>query len=86
MEVAEEAQIGELKGPVSVKDGYSIFKVLSRRRPREPFSDAKRRVRVKIKNERESEIFEQFLEELREKYESQVSVREDNLKIALGTK
>ena len=86
VEVAEEAQIGELKGPVSVKDGYSIFKVLSRRRPREPFSDAKRRVRVKIKNERESEIFEQFLEELREKYESQVSVREDNLKIALGTK
>ena len=86
VEAAEEAQIGELKGPVSVKDGYSIFKVLSRRRPREPFSDAKRRVRVKIKNERESEIFEQFLEELREKYESQVSVREDNLKIALGTR
>ena len=96
---AKKAQIGELSGPVHVKGtyptvggpvqvagGYSIFKVLSRRRERQPFEDAKRRVRGQIRRTKEREIFEQFLEGLRKKYASQVHIREDNLKIAFRTK
>ncbi len=99
VEAAKKAQIGELTGPVDVKGtyptvggpvqvagGYSIFKVLSRRRERQPFEDAKRRVRGQIRRTKEREIFEQFLEGLRKKYASQVHIREDNLKIAFRTK
>ena len=85
VEAAQEAQIEVLKGPVKVKDGYSIFKVLSRKHERRPFSDAKRLVRKHIKKVREAEIFEQFLKELRNRYASQVNILEDNLKVAFKT-
>ena len=82
VEAAFEAQIGELKGPVEVKDGYSIFKVLSRERKRETFAEAEWRVRRDVKKIKSREVFNRYVEGLQNKYESHVSIREENLKTA----
>ena len=85
VEAAFDAKIGELTGPVKVKDGYSIFKVLSRERKRETFEEAEWRVRRDVGRRKSREVFEQFIEGLRNKYASQVSIREDHLKTAFET-
>ena len=85
LEAAQEAPIGELTGPVAVEGGYSIFRVDSRKHEREPFSTAQKRVKATIKWMRKQKIFEEYMEELRQKYASQVSLREDRLREAFGT-
>ena len=84
VEVAEKAEIGALTGPAKVNEGYSIFKVLSRGRKRETFAEAEWRVRSQLKREKEKKTFNQFIEELRNKYAAKMVVREDNLKAAFG--
>ena len=84
LEAAQEAPMGELTGPVAVAGGYSIFRVDSIKQEREPFSTAQKRVRATIKWIRKQKIFEEYMEELRQKYASQVSIREDNLRAAFG--
>ena len=82
VEAAFAAEIGELKGPVEVNDGYSVFKVLSRERKRETFAEAEWRLRRDVKKIKSREIFNRYVAGLRNEYESHVSVREDNLKAA----
>ena len=84
VEVAEKAEIGALTGPAKVNEGYSIFKVLSRGRKRETFAEAEWRVRSQLKREKEKKTFNQFIEELRNKYVAKMVIREDNLKAAFG--
>ncbi len=84
VEAAQEAPTGELTGPVAVEGGYSIFKVLSKEREKQTFEKVKRRVRATIRWQRKQKLFEQYLEELRQKYASQVKIWEDNLKTASG--
>ncbi len=84
VEVAEKAEIGALTGPVKVDEGYSIFKVLSRERKRETFQEAEWRVRSQLRREKNRKAFNQFIEEVRNKYAAKVVIREDNLKAAFG--
>ena len=84
VEVAEKAEIGALTGPAKVDEGYSIFKVLSRERKRETFAEAEWRVRSQLRREKNRKAFNQFIEEVRNKYASKVIIREDNLKAAFG--
>ena len=84
VEVAEKAEIGALTGPAKVNEGYSIFKVLSKGRKRETFAEAGWRVRSQLKREKEKKTFNQFIEELRNKYAAKMVIREDNLKAAFG--
>ena len=84
VEVAEKAEIGVLTGPVKVDEGYSIFKVLSRERKRETFQEAEWRVRSQLRREKNRKAFNQFIEEVRNKYAAKVVIREDNLKAAFG--
>ena len=80
---ARKAPVGELTGPLQVREGYSIFKVLSREQQRASFAEAKKRVRATVNWIKKQQVFEQFLAELRTKYASQVEIREDNLKSVL---
>ena len=80
---ARKAPVGELTGPLQVREGYSIFKVLSRERERASFEEAKKRVRATVNWIKKQQVFEQFLAELRTKYAAQVEIREDNLKRVL---
>ncbi len=84
VEVAEKAEIGALTGPAKVDEGYSIFKVLSRERKRETFQEAEWRVRSQLRREKNRKAFNQFIEEVRNKYASKVVIRENNLKAAFG--
>ena len=45
---ARKAPVGELTGPLQVREGYSIFKVLSREQQRASFEEAKKRVRATV--------------------------------------
>ena len=80
---ARKAPVGQLTGPLQVREGYSIFKVLSRTRERSSFEEAEKRVRATVNWIKKQQVFEQFLAELRTKYAAQVEVREDNLKRVL---
>lgn len=80
---ARKAPVGELIGPLQVREGYSVFKVLSREQQRASFAQAKKRVRATVNWLEKQQVFEQFLAELRAKYAAQVEVREDNLQRAL---
>ena len=80
---ARKAPVGQLVGPLQVREGYSIFKVLSREQQRSSFEEAKKRVRATVNWIKKQQVFEQFLAELRAKYAAQVEVREDNLQRVL---
>ncbi|MXX41133.1 MAG: hypothetical protein F4Z85_24290 [Gemmatimonadetes bacterium] len=82
VEAAVEAEIGELTGPVKVQEGYSIFKVLSRERKRETFAEAEMRVRSQLRRQRYRNAFNEYMEELHSRYESEVSIHEDRLEAA----
>ena len=82
VEAVVEAAIGELTGPVKVQEGYSIFKVLSRERKRETFAEAEMRVRSQLRRQRHRNAFNEYMEELRSRYESEVSIHEDRLEAA----
>ena len=81
---AQEAPLGELTGPVEVKGGYSVFKVVSREEGSQSFAQVKKRVEATVKWLRKQVIFEQYLAELRKKYAAQVTIREDQLELAAG--
>ena len=84
VEAVVEAEIGELMGPVKVQEGYSIFKVLSRERKRETFAEAEMRVRSQLRRQRYRNAFNEYMEELRSRYESEVSIHEDRLEAAFA--
>lgn len=84
VEAAVEAAIGELTGPVKVQEGYSIFKVLSRERKRETFAEAEMRVRSQLRRQRDRNAFNEYMEQLRSRYESEVSIHEDRLEAAFA--
>ncbi len=86
VEAAVEAQIGELTGPVEVQEGYSIFKVLSRERKRETFAEAEMRVRSQLRRERHRNAFNEYMEELHSRYESEVSIHEHRLEAAFAVR
>lgn len=82
VEAAVEAAIGELTGPVKVQEGYSIFEVLSRERKRETFAEAEMSIRSQLRRKRHRNAFNEYMEELHNRYESEVSIHEDRLKAA----
>ena len=82
VEAAVEAEIGALTGPVKVQEGYSLFEVLSRERKRETFDEAEARVRSELTRKRRRGAFNEYMEELRSQYESEVAIYEDRLAAA----
>jgi len=86
VEAAVEAAIGELTGPVKVQEGYSIFKVLSRERKRETFAEAEMSIRSQLRRKRHRNAFNEYMEELHNRYESEVSIHEDRLEAAFAVR
>ena len=84
VEVVAEAETGVLTGPVQVHEGYSVFKVLSRRRKPETFEEAGFRARSQLRRHTHRDAFNDYMNELRTKYDSQVEVEEDRLKAAFS--
>ena len=83
VEHAVEAEIGVLTGPVQVQEGHSVFKVLSRERKRETFDEARARAQSQLRRKRHKEEFNAYLDTLRERYQSLVTVDEEAASAAL---
>ena len=83
MNTAMNAPMNELRGPVKTKGGYSVFKVLHRYE--ESFDTLGNKwvrgmvVRA-VKEEKERSIFNNYLEELGQKYAELIKVDEENVK------
>jgi peptidyl-prolyl cis-trans isomerase C len=76
-----QSEVGKLRGPVKVTEGYSVFKVVERVAPQpEPFEQAASRAKYWLKKEEEKRLFEELLHRLRTKYASKVVVFEDRLR------
>jgi parvulin-like peptidyl-prolyl isomerase len=77
VEHAVEVEVGELTGPVQVHDGFSVFRVLSRSRKQETFEEAKLRARSILRRLTQQQVFDDYLQGLRERYDGKVQVFEE---------
>ena len=83
-EAVQGAEIGEIVGPVQVKGGYSLFKVLRRSAGElPPFSRVARRAHSLLRQQKEDRLFEELVDELLEKYQDRITVYQDELAAAL---
>ena len=79
-----QAQQGQLEGPLQVEGGYSVFRVLEREESSiEPFETAQRQAWALIRLERETQVLNAFLVQLREKYADRIKIYPDRLKEAV---
>ena len=77
---AEDAEVGELRGPIEVDEGFSLFEVVEKIPPRpDSFERARGRAEFWVKDRQERRYFGELLARLREKYASEVVVHEDRL-------
>ena len=75
------APLQQVQGPVQTRGGYSIFRVIERY-PEEAFplqGKVLRLVRKGVKEEKERDIFNQYLKDLRQKYAHRVEIYEEHL-------
>ena len=84
VEAVVEAGTGDLTGPVEVEEGYSVFRILSRERRRETWEEARARATSQLRRRTQRQAFNEYLEELRERYDSQVEIRSDALEAAFA--
>ena len=83
-EAVQAAEIGDLVGPVQVKGGYSLFKVLRRTEGElPPFSKMARRAHSLLRRQKEDRIFAELVDELLEKYQDRITIYQDELAAAL---
>lgn len=83
-EAVQAAAIGEIVGPVQVKGGYSLFKVLHREEGElPPFSRMARRAHSLLRRQKEDQIFAELVDELLEKYQDRITIYQDELAAAL---
>lgn len=78
------AQPGELVGPISVHDGFSVFEIV-RRQPGErmPFAQVRRQIGDVLRRAAERERFQAYIETLRRQYADQIQVDQKQLAAAL---
>ena len=74
------ADVGVLKGPLEVQNKYSIFRLdQSFEKGIVPYRKVRKRVRASIRRQREADIFEAFLDSLRNTYDGEVEISEAGL-------
>lgn len=83
-EAVQAAEMGKIVGPVQVKGGYSLFKVLRRTEGElPPFSRMARRAHSLLRRQKEDRIFAELVDELLEKYQDRITIYQDELAAAL---
>jgi parvulin-like peptidyl-prolyl isomerase len=71
---ANKTPVGQLVGPLHVKPGYTVFRVLSKRKEPATFEQSKRRAWATVNWIKKQKVFDEFLQELRRKYQDRVEV------------
>lgn len=77
---SNDKDVGIVQGPLEVQDRFSVFR-LDKPFEKEaiPFKQVRRPIRVKLREQEETKIFNTFLDSLRLKYQSQIKWNEDAL-------
>ena len=79
-----EAEKERIVGPVQVRDGYSLFKVMDRRPGQlKPFDQVERKARALVRAEKKEVRFEDWIDQLMEKYADRIAVSQEMLAQAL---
>jgi hypothetical protein len=79
-----EASEEQLVGPLEVKGGFSVFRILRREEPSiEAFETAQRRARALVRLGRETQVLGDLLVQLRQKFAAQTKIYDARLKEAL---
>ena len=75
-DVYEEVQgmeIGDVGGPLKVEEGYSVFKILERKREKTPYNaESQRRARAYVRIDKSKRGYVSFVRNLRDKYPVEV--------------
>ena len=80
----QEAPLGALRGPVETRDGHIFFKIVRRQEAQpEPADKALRRARASLVQRQERVRFDELMDQLRVKYQNQVTAFADRLDAAL---
>jgi hypothetical protein len=75
------AEVGEICGPIQTSGGYSVFKILSRQeKGLRPFEDVRSTLNGRVHMEKEHHQFEAFMQDIRTKYQHQITIFEELLK------
>lgn len=80
----QQAEVGHVEGPVQTREGFALFKVARKEAARpEPAQQAQQRARAMLVQQAEQTRFDQWLALLREKYQHEIKVFDDQLTAAL---
>ena len=83
-EAVSEAEKEHIVGPVQVRDGYSLFKVMDRRPGQlKPFDQVERKARALVRAEKKEMRFEDWIDQLMEKYADRIVVSQETMTQAL---
>ena len=81
---AQAAKLDRITGPVQVKDGYSVFKVLSRQGGElAPFFQVEKKARALVRGQKRERLFEALVDALLAKYQERIAVSAGALEAAL---
>ena len=78
------ASLDKITGPLQVKDGYSIFKVLNREGGElAPFFQVEKKARALVRGQKREQLFEELVDDLLDKYKERIAVSDRALEAAL---
>lgn len=84
---AQNAQVGQIVGPVKTSQGYSVFKVLAKSPAQaQRFEECRIRVAFHLKQEMAEHQFEELVQRLNKKYAGQIQVYEDHFQAYLSSR
>jgi len=79
-----EAEREQVVGPIQVREGYSLFKVMDRRPGQlKPFDKVERKARALVRAEKKEVRFEDWIDQLMEEYADRIAVSQEMLAQAL---
>lgn len=83
-QAVSNAEIGVVVGPVEVRGGYSLFKILDRTQGKlKDFKDVERKATALVKMAKKERRFEEWMDDLMEKYSSRIAISDVALAEAL---
>lgn len=80
----QQAELNEIVGPIEVEGGFSLFKVLDRQEGElQPFSEVESKARALLRGQQREQRFEEWIDELMDKYDDRIVIVERALVRAL---
>lgn len=81
---AYRTQPGELVGPLHVNEGYSVYRLLDRKKVPATYAESRRRAKATVNWIKKQLVFDAFLQDLRVEYADRVELFEDGIRQAVA--